>query len=297
MPEVLPVDEISTGDRIRTDLGDLTELAESIGRVGLLHPIVVDPAGALIAGARRLAAVRRLGWTHVPVTRVDAISSAVDLLMAERDENTARRDFTVSEALRLRRRLEDLERPKAAAREKAGKAPSANLAEGAKGETRELASKPTGYGRTTLDKAQKVHDVANDPTAPADARQVAQAEIGRMDTEGKVDRSYQNVERALTAADAGATPETVATRDAYLTAIRNADTLHDLDPVDVINATIELTDPASLDDAIATLIATSKRHIAWHQDFIDTAITIGTELVGNLTTTPTSTAPWNDGPT
>lgn len=54
---------------LRIDRGDVTELAASISRHGLLHPIVVRPVNdkfELIAGSRRLAALRLLGWRKVP---------------------------------------------------------------------------------------------------------------------------------------------------------------------------------------------------------------------------------------
>ena len=54
---------------LRIDRGDVSELATSIDRHGLLHPIVVRPTNEgkfeLIAGSRRLAAVRLLGWRKI----------------------------------------------------------------------------------------------------------------------------------------------------------------------------------------------------------------------------------------
>jgi ParB family transcriptional regulator, chromosome partitioning protein len=53
---------------LRIDSGNISELATSINRHGLLHPIVVRPSGGkfeLIAGSRRLAAVRLLGWRKI----------------------------------------------------------------------------------------------------------------------------------------------------------------------------------------------------------------------------------------
>jgi len=53
---------------LRIDRGDISELATSINRHGLLHPIVVRPSEGkfeLIAGSRRLAAVRLLGWRKI----------------------------------------------------------------------------------------------------------------------------------------------------------------------------------------------------------------------------------------
>ena len=53
---------------LRLDRGNIPELATSISRHGLLHPIIVRPAEGgfeLIAGSRRLAAVRLLGWRKI----------------------------------------------------------------------------------------------------------------------------------------------------------------------------------------------------------------------------------------
>jgi len=44
------VAEIQIGTRHRRELGDIDALAQSIADVGLLHPVVVTPAGLLIAG-------------------------------------------------------------------------------------------------------------------------------------------------------------------------------------------------------------------------------------------------------
>ena len=62
-----PVNKISVGKRYRKDLGDVKALAESIEDIGLLHPITVDEENRLLAGARRLAACKRLGWKTIPV--------------------------------------------------------------------------------------------------------------------------------------------------------------------------------------------------------------------------------------
>ena len=64
---LLPLDAVKIGTRHRRDMGDIDALARSIADVGLLHPVVVRPDGMLIAGARRIAACRRLGWFEVPV--------------------------------------------------------------------------------------------------------------------------------------------------------------------------------------------------------------------------------------
>lgn len=67
----LPITSIEVEGRHRRDLGDVSGLAKSIEAVGLLHPIVVRSDGRLIAGERRLAACKLLGWKEVPVTVLD----------------------------------------------------------------------------------------------------------------------------------------------------------------------------------------------------------------------------------
>jgi len=105
--------DIIIGIRHRRDLGDIDSLARSIADVGLLHPIVVRADGVLIAGARRLAACRALGWSEIPV-------HVVDLERIERGElaeNTERKDFLPSEIDAIRRALEPIEKAAAKARQ------------------------------------------------------------------------------------------------------------------------------------------------------------------------------------
>jgi ParB family transcriptional regulator, chromosome partitioning protein len=61
-------------------------LAASIGAVGLIHPIVITPDKTLVAGQRRLEAVKLLGWTEVPVRAVTGLEDAALALRADRDE-------------------------------------------------------------------------------------------------------------------------------------------------------------------------------------------------------------------
>jgi ParB-like chromosome segregation protein Spo0J len=65
---MIPIDSIIVGeDRFRKDLGDIPALAESIEDIGyLIHPITVDGNRELLAGARRLAAFKHLGWKEIP---------------------------------------------------------------------------------------------------------------------------------------------------------------------------------------------------------------------------------------
>ena len=86
---VITVDRES---RQRRQLTRVEELAESIGRLGLIHPITVTREGVLVAGERRLEAVRLLGWTHLSVQYVDELEPAA-LRAIELEENIKRLDI------------------------------------------------------------------------------------------------------------------------------------------------------------------------------------------------------------
>ena len=73
MSDTRHIDPIIVGERRRRDMGDVDGLAASIAEIGLLHPIVINSQGELIAGERRLGAVQQLGWADVPVTVVDIV--------------------------------------------------------------------------------------------------------------------------------------------------------------------------------------------------------------------------------
>lgn len=91
-----PVDRIDPHpDNIRHDLGDLTDLAESIKTHGVIEPLIVFPAGdrwTLIAGHRRLAAAQLAGRVDVPILE-RAEPDRADLLELMLHENNQRADL------------------------------------------------------------------------------------------------------------------------------------------------------------------------------------------------------------
>lgn len=104
---------VNRPDRQRKQLNNIEELAESIHRLGLINPLVITRDGELIAGERRLTAVRSLGWTHVPVQFADDLST-YELRCIELDENVKREDLpwqdqclAVAELHKLRSENED----------------------------------------------------------------------------------------------------------------------------------------------------------------------------------------------
>ena len=127
----------------RRSVGNVLELAGSIERVGLLHPLVLNSRKELVSGGRRLEAVRKLFWETVPCRVVSTLDDAVTALRAERDENTCRADLTSEELVDLGNRIEAIERPEAARRregvlkQNASGNRSGTLPERAAGDTRD----------------------------------------------------------------------------------------------------------------------------------------------------------------
>jgi ParB family chromosome partitioning protein len=90
------IEDIKIKKRIRKDIGDISDLMESISKFGLLNPITVAEDMELIAGFRRLEACKALGMSEIECNVVQA-GSRVDRLIIEADENLTRKDLTVSE--------------------------------------------------------------------------------------------------------------------------------------------------------------------------------------------------------
>lgn len=105
----LPIDAISPNpEQPRTDLDEdgVSELADSIKKVGLVQPIIVRPLGEgyqIIAGERRWRACRQAGLDTVPV-RIRATSESESLVLAL-IENLQREDLNAIEEARGYRKL------------------------------------------------------------------------------------------------------------------------------------------------------------------------------------------------
>lgn len=83
---------VNRADRQRRELRGIDELAESIQRIGLINPPVVDKDNLLIAGERRLTAVQKLGWTHMPVQDAENLSE-YERQAIELEENIKRENL------------------------------------------------------------------------------------------------------------------------------------------------------------------------------------------------------------
>lgn len=208
------VEAITVGPRHRTDFGDIDELAASIEREGLLQPITITPEGVLVCGARRLAAIKQLGWRKVNVWVRSGISDKLGHLLAEQDENTLHKPLTQQESAALYRELkhlmaEDAERRDAATRFSSEYQPGKNgggnfppPSNGVTGRTREQAAAmiPGSASYKTLEKISYLQHLTTDPTIPSELRTQAEQELSRIDAGAPVDPAYRQLREAAEAA-------------------------------------------------------------------------------------------------
>jgi len=105
--EKVPVEKISIHDRIREEYGDMETLKSSIRKYGLLNPIIIDSEYRLIAGGRRLKAVRDLGFSTIEASILDEQNNLVKFDL-EMQENLVRKDFTeqeINKSIVMKKRL------------------------------------------------------------------------------------------------------------------------------------------------------------------------------------------------
>lgn len=88
--------KVDRAGRQRSDVNDVDSLKDSIRRLGLIHPIVITRNMALVAGERRLAACKSLGWENIPAQYTDEIDHNT-LFAIELEENVKRKDLSWQE--------------------------------------------------------------------------------------------------------------------------------------------------------------------------------------------------------
>lgn len=87
---------------------EVEDLVPSIARNGLINPIVVErDTGILVAGERRLTAMKQLGWTETHVRYADDLSS-VELQIIEAEENLKRKDLDWADECRAIQKIHQL---------------------------------------------------------------------------------------------------------------------------------------------------------------------------------------------
>ena len=113
MPEIvdIPLEKIrrpKAPDRIEIDPEGIQELAKNISEQGLLQNPIVRPVGddyEIVAGDRRILAIRQLAWESVPcvVKKLDDTQTAI----VRASENLARRDLSPIEEAKIYKRLQE----------------------------------------------------------------------------------------------------------------------------------------------------------------------------------------------
>jgi ParB family chromosome partitioning protein len=217
------VDSIQVGRRHRTELGDLGSLSASIERDGLLQPITVTPDGILVCGARRLTAIKRLGWQHVKVWVRSGISGQLAHLLAEQDDNVLHKALTQLESAALYREIKTLMAEDAARRQEASRFSSKNQpgSDGAAnfaapseslGDSRAQAAAiiPDGPSHTTLEKINYLQQLAEDENLPVTMRAGVTAELDLIGSGAPVNSSYQRARQLVSEGDPSAPVEDVA---------------------------------------------------------------------------------------
>jgi ParB/RepB/Spo0J family partition protein len=103
----VPINDIQVGDRFRKELGDLSELIDSIKSKGLIQPITLDEGLNLMAGGRRLAASREADLKKVPCI-IRQSDGPIDSLEIELFENLHRKSLEWWEEVALKKKIHEL---------------------------------------------------------------------------------------------------------------------------------------------------------------------------------------------
>ena len=117
----VPINEIEIGSRYRKDYGELDQLCQSIVKNGLISPVAVGTSSTmkmvtdgackyvLLAGGRRMAALKKLNWTDIPVRIYTKPLSVLDLRSIELAENFDRKEMTFVEECALMKEINSLQ--------------------------------------------------------------------------------------------------------------------------------------------------------------------------------------------
>lgn len=144
----IPISSIVVASRIRKELGDIDSLTRNIRELGLLSPIVINQNFQLLAGERRLAACKQLGWDSIDAVIKDT-SDAEQEKLIELAENEFRKSFTMEEVINVGIELERIEKVKAEERKGTRTDMVVNLPPGYNpGKTRDVIARKLGISGT-----------------------------------------------------------------------------------------------------------------------------------------------------
>ena len=197
------VDAITVGARHRKDMGDLQPLADSIEQYGLLQPLTITDQGVLVCGARRLAAIKSLGWRQVNVWVRVGLSDKLSAIMAERDENICHKAFTKLELADLYEEMKTEIAADAARRQQSthfgpggvqpdesGAAKLAAPWQGRYDSRRQAAAMVGGASHMTMEKIAAIRETAADVTRPDTIRDQAADALRQLEAGQPVDSLF-----------------------------------------------------------------------------------------------------------
>lgn len=205
------INDLVLGHRIRSDYGDLRALTESIRLIGFVQPITITPTGAVVSGGRRLQAARALGLRTVDVWVRTDITSELELLLAEQQENENRKPYTRIEQARFYAQLKRVLAEDAALRQRATRfgahgAPESGAPSHTPGDTtdeprlqvsKQAALIVTGTRSDAgLEHVLEVLNLHEDDTITGELREVVDAARERIEQTGVVEPHYQRVKAA-----------------------------------------------------------------------------------------------------
>lgn len=205
------LDAIRVGARARRELGDIDSLMASIDANGFFQPMTIAPDGLLILGWRRYEAARRLGLRTVNVWVRSGLSTRLQLLLAEQDDDALHKPLTPTENATLYQEIKQVMAEEAARRQEQTRFGAvengedygpANLAapsdRTARARAAQMVTGTNSY--TTLERVGEVQRIAEDEGLPESLRMLALDALSGMDQDGKVNGRYQMVKDATAAA-------------------------------------------------------------------------------------------------
>lgn len=223
------IDDFVLGHRIRHDNGDLRALIASIRMIGFVQPITITPSGAVLSGGRRLEAARALGYTSVDVWVRTDVTTELDMLLAEQQENQNRKPYTQIEQARFFDQLRRIFAEDAALRQQATRfgapagppesgtphpSPDPDLPGSGLSASKRAALVVTGKRSDyTLGHIIELLQLHDDPTISIPLREIVADALAQIDPHGPVEPAYLRVKTAqdteqlhLIAADPGLPP-------------------------------------------------------------------------------------------
>lgn len=192
----ISIDWIRVDGHPRKVLNGIDALANSMKNIGLVSPIVVTSTGHVLAGTRRVAAARVLGWSRIRAYVVDTFDDAlIVLLQTQSNDHIEQQRMMPSELVSLGLLIESMSRPNLLSRKReAGRRAAAKrlgrpIMDQAK---KSLDDAPAltfghvhmalGIAETQYYKAKFVVTAATDPLRSTEERAIAVEAISDMDS-------------------------------------------------------------------------------------------------------------------